>query len=347
MGKYSRPDSPFWWLCLEQHAKPPKRERTLIPVDGGTPAQTKANAALAQQAYASRMLDLARHRYKLPGDKDAMAFAKWRAWYAENISTTKRNLIREQSMLRQLGHYFDDDALALIDTDAVLEWRTARAKDVAPGTVNRELALLKHLLSKAIPKHLDSNPALGVSKLRVPEVEVRLLTPAEETRLLAVCTPEQAAVIICALDTLQRLSNVVGLRRAQDHGSYINVLNPKVTGYKVPVSVRLRKALDALPRDSVHYFPSLYSPTNELMRNRTGLMFQKLLERAGIPRFRKQGGLSFHCLRHTGASRMLARGVDIKTVQLLGGWRDITVLQRYLHPTDDARRKAVETVSET
>jgi hypothetical protein len=30
---------------------------------------------------------------------------------------------------------------------------------------------------------------------------------------------------------------------------------------------------------------------------------------------------------------------------LLGGWRDITVLQRYLHPTDDARRKAVETVS--
>jgi integrase len=346
MAPYKRTDSPFWWLCLERGpGKPPLREHTLIPVDGGTPQQTKANAALAQQAYAARMVDLARHRYNLPGDRASIAFAKFRLWYAEHISTTKRGVIREQSMLRKLGQFFDELPLDTIDTDTILEWRTARNKEVAPGTVNRELILLKHLLGKAVPKYLETNPAKGVTPLRVPEEEVRLLTPDEEVRLLAVCTPEQQAAIICALDTLQRLSNVAGLRRAQDHGAYLTVLNPKVKGYKVPVSVRLRKALDALPRDSVHYFPSLYHHIPERMRSRTILTFERLLDAAGLPRLRRAGGLSFHCLRHTGASRMLARGVDIKTVQQLGGWKDITVLQRYLHPTDAQRRAAVETVS--
>jgi len=30
-------------------------------------------------------------------------------------------------------------------------------------------------------------------------------------------------------------------------------------------------------------------------------------------------------------------GVDVKTV-IVGGWRNMKVLQRYLHPTDDAKR---------
>jgi hypothetical protein len=43
--------------------------------------------------------------------------------------------------------------------------------------------------------------------------------------------------------------------RAQDHGTYITVLNPKAgTGYKVPVSKRLRVALDALPKKGPDYF---------------------------------------------------------------------------------------------
>jgi hypothetical protein len=44
------------------------------------------------------------------------------------------------------------------------------------------------------------------------------------------------------------LSNVANLARAQDHRSYITVLNPTVRGYKVAVSKRLRKALDAHTR---------------------------------------------------------------------------------------------------
>lgn len=341
MAPYKRPDSPFWWLCLERRGQRPLRVPTGIPIEGGTPEQTSRNTALAKQAYAVAMGDLARARYQLVTDRPLTTFAKYRAWYEANISPTKRNLSRERSMLRQLGAYFDEAQLHQIAKRDILEWRTERAREVAPGTVNRELALLKHLLGTAVPEYLAENPAAGIGQLRVPEQDVRLLEPDEEARLLAVASPLERAVVICALDTLQRLSNVAELKRAQDHGTYITVLNPKVKGYKVPVSQRLRTALDALPKDGEFYFPSL----NPDARNKTIRLFHELLVRAKLPTGRKTGGLSFHCLRHTGASRMLARGVDIKTVQQLGGWQNLNVLQRYLHPTDAQKLAAVEVVS--
>ena len=153
-------------------------------------------------------------------------------------------------------------------------------------------------------------------------------------------------MIVCALDTLMRLSNVAGLERRHDHGAYLEVLNPKVRGYKVPVSSRLRIALDDLPKQkSPFYFPSVQRSSEDLRRCVVVKTFKRLCDKAGLQTGRKTGGISFHCLRHTGASRMLARGVDVKTVMELGGWKNLAVLERYLHPTDEQKRAAVERVS--
>jgi integrase len=60
---------------------------------------------------------------------------------------------------------------------------------------------------------------------------------------------------------------------------------------------------------------------------------------------RALGGMTFHGLRHTGATRMLEEGrVNVKTVKLIGGWRNLKVLDRYLHPSDGAMRAAVNTI---
>ncbi len=343
MGIYARKDSKFYWLCLERRGQRPIREATKIPVAGGNDSQKKQNRELAQAAYSVRMGDLARAKYNLPTERPISTFAAYRVWYYDNISTQKRNTARERSMLKQLGVTFDRFPLHTIDRDQILEWRTARVKAVAPGTVNRELA------AESVPKFLEKNPAAGVPRLRVPEQEVPILTTAQEARLLKVATVEERAIVLTALDTLQRLSNVANLARAQDHGSYITVLNPKVKSYKVAVSTRLRKALDAhlktLPKGEKHVFPSMRLATDGATRNRVIAMFMALCAKAKIPTGRKTGGFSFHCLRHTGASRMLTTGrVDVKTVADIGGWADIKVLQKYLHPTDAQKRAAVETI---
>ena len=61
---------------------------------------------------------------------------------------------------------------------------------------------------------------------------------------------------------------------------------------------------------------------------------------ASIPDFR------FHDLRHTFASRLAMRGVDLYTVQRAGGWKTTTMVQRYAHLSPDHMRAAVEKLTQ-
>ena len=345
MGVYTRPDSKFYWLTLERPRRRPLRTSTRIPVDGGTREQTGINKRLAQEAYAARMADLARQHYELPTTRPSITFKEYRDWYEEHYSAQKRNLTRERSMLRQLGRYFDDRALDDFTREDAIEWRTARRREVSAGTVNRELALLKHLMGTAVPKYLAENPVARLSDLRIKNRDIRTLSREEETRLLAAATEEEKALIICGLDTLQRLSNVAALKRAQDHRTYITVLDPKPGDtYKVPVSDRLRTALDTLHKDGPAYFTTWAELSVESRRNAVIRAFEKLCRAAEIPVGKNRGGVSFHTLRHTGASRMLQAGTDIETVRRIGGWSNYKELQKYLHPDDQASRDAVEAI---
>jgi site-specific recombinase XerD len=42
-------------------------------------------------------------------------------------------------------------------------------------------------------------------------------------------------------------------------------------------------------------------------------------------------GYPWHCNRHTFASRLVMAGVDLGSVQTLGGWRTLAMVQRYSH----------------
>lgn len=53
-------------------------------------------------------------------------------------------------------------------------------------------------------------------------------------------------------------------------------------------------------------------------------------------------GFSWHCLRHTFASRLVMAGVDIRTVQELKGHKSIQVTVRYAHLAPKHTLAAVE-----
>jgi integrase len=60
----------------------------------------------------------------------------------------------------------------------------------------------------------------------------------------------------------------------------------------------------------------------------------------------RQIDLHWHDLRHEGACRLLADGVDIRTIQLMLGHSDIKQTQRYLNITDEELRKSMTGVWE-
>ena len=58
-------------------------------------------------------------------------------------------------------------------------------------------------------------------------------------------------------------------------------------------------------------------------------------------------GVSLHTLRHTFASRLVMAGVDTRTVQVLGGWLDLSLVQRYSHLSPGHCTEAIERIVES
>ena len=64
--------------------------------------------------------------------------------------------------------------------------------------------------------------------------------------------------------------------------------------------------------------------------------FRSACHRAGLI------GVMPHALRHTFATRLVENGVDLRTVQELGGWATLSLIQRYAHVSLSRKAEAVE-----
>lgn len=350
MGVFSRPDSPWYHLWLETVQR---KEKTAIRV-GTTTAQRRTSRLLADELYHQRMTALAIAVHHLPVAKPALTFDRFADWYATHISAHHRGRLREAEILKSLRAAFGPILLADLDAARILEWRSTRAAATTASTANRETDLLKALLMAAVPKYLSASPIARLRRLRTARSETRVLTHAEEVRLLKQLHKADRALVVCALDTLMRLSDVVNLKREQDRKTYLLVVDPKVAPYHVPVSARLRKALDALPVRGPYYFAHRRRAKNSRdFRSGIKSMLKRACALAGIPYGRhatlKDGtvvtGLTFHGLRHTAATRLAEAGVSLRIIQDLGGWKSLRQLERYAIPGEPAKRAAVEAIS--
>lgn len=351
MALYARKDSPFWWMLLEGANH---RASTGIPRHGGSPAQDRELYRQAETVYAAAKTESAKAAAGLIKPAAAIiSYRDWATWYETHHAQHHRGAVRELSMLTRIAQYFDRYAsLADIDAHGIREWMTMRAKQVAKSTVNRELDVLKVVLKMAVPKYLAVNPASEVRRFRLAESEPRVLTREEEARLLSHADAYDRAWLITALDTLLRLSSVVQLQWAQvklDQGVIVP-LNAKVSLDAVPISTRLDLALRALPRPSAYVFAPFHraprggatAAVNQAIRQ-----FDRLCALAHVPHGRRVGGITFHCLRHTGATRALQSGHSVRTVMKLGGWKDERTVMRYVHAADSDVRNAAESIGLT
>lgn len=343
MGVYRRADSPYWYMWLETAQR---RVKTAIPV-GVTIPERKASRRVAEEAYHAEMLALGQSKHGLHVDKPHVTFQTFASWYDTHIAAHHRGVLREREILKQLTKVFGSKPLAAIAKTDVLEWRTARAAATSAATSNRELDVLKHLFTAAVPRYLVESPIVKLKRLRPAKRETRVLTPKEEVKLLAVLAPADRALVLCAIDTLMRLSDVVNLRRDQDRGKYLLVVDPKVEPYKVPVSARLREAFSAVPQLGPYYFPhrrKALRPRDYRSSVRKMLQYACAKTSPPIPYGRRSGGITFHALRHTGTTRMVEAGVSLRIVQEIGGWKSLRQLERYAHPTEEAKRLAVAAI---
>jgi len=137
----------------------------------------------AEKALAERTLKVEPPKPKAAGITFSQAVERYLAAKAR-----KRTLTEDERILGHLKKSFGKDtSLAAITASRISEYKSQRLTAVSGATVNRALALLRHLLRLAHEEWeaLDVVPRVRLEK--ESEGRLRWLTPEDATRLLDVC----------------------------------------------------------------------------------------------------------------------------------------------------------------
>ncbi len=252
--------------------------------------------------------------------------------------------VRDKSLSDHLLTFFGDRLLAEITPRLIAEYKNKRRTDTAaPKTINHELGLLSHAfkLAAAEWEWTDRNPVLGVSREAVNNFIERWLTSEEETALLNASPEWLKEILVFAVNTGFRQSEILNLEWPQ-----VDLFRRTVTLLKqknkqvdtLPVNTRALEILKM--RAKVRHLASAYVFTN---REGKRLDARNLLR--GFYSARKDAKVEhfrFHDLRHTFATRLVQAGVDLYTVQKLGRWRTVQMVVRYAHHHPESLRPGVE-----
>jgi len=251
------------------------------------------------------------------------------------LSTYKRH---DRVNIAHLKSFFKEKHLFEITAQMIEKYKAMRLEKVAPATVNRELASLKHMFTKAIEWGLvKTNPAKGVKRLKEPPGRLRYLKTEEIKKLLDACADHVRSIVIAALNTGMRKSEILNLcwREVDLKNRKITVINAKNNETRViPINKTLYEELLTLSQKLKGEY--VFSNRNGDPFGDIKKGFSAALERAGIEDFR------FHDLRHTFGSHLVMQGVNIKTVQQILGHKDIKMTMRYSHLSPEYVHKAME-----
>jgi integrase len=295
----------------------------------------------AEQALAAVRGDIIRGEYRLRGRDERRTFGEMAGEYLE-VKAEKRSLKRDRVSFRQLLPEFQHRDLREISPQDVEAYARKRKKSVTGAAVNRELALLRHVLNIAIARgYLETNPARGVRRFQeAPPRYKYLFSEAEMHRLIAAAAAHLRPILWLAFGTGLRKGDVLGLRwRDVDLERGVITLWMQKTGapLEIPVLPMLGEMLErmrAAAGGSDYVFPG-QGPGSRLGDVKTA--FRTALRVSGLA----GRGYRFHDIRRTFATMLYNRGVSLVKIQRLLGHRSVTTTERYLGVKFEETRQAV------
>ena len=279
--------------------------------------------------------------------------------YAENFGTQKAFQSSKRYLLAIVQNHFGDKRLSQI---TYLDLETYRNKRKATplksgklrtdASVNREMALVGHMLSKAVEwGWLEDSPFKKGKRLMFKENNQRLrfLTDPEIEALLTASddlkshSPYLRPIVETALLTGMRRGELLSLKWEQIRNGFIYLEGGMVKsgkGRQIPINDRLEEVFREVRRVDGLKSEYVFCDSKGRRFYQVKRSFASACRRAGVEDFR------FHDLRHTFASQLVMRGASLKAVQELLGHADLKMTMRYAHLSLEHLRDSVNLLND-
>lgn len=233
--------------------------------------------------------------------------------YVENFGTQKSFKGFKSHVIRELRESFGERRLSKITYLDLETFRNRRkaaltkaGKTRTDASVNRDMAILGNILSKAVEWGLlETSPFKKGKRLMFKENNQRLrfLTEHEIEALLKVCSPHLKPIVETALLTGMRRGELLSLKWEQIRNGFIYLTETKGgKARQIPLNDRAVQVLRELRHKNPFKSPYVFCDSQGSRFLQVKRSFTSACRRAGIEDFR------FHDLRHTFASRLVMKG---------------------------------------
>lgn len=339
MGLYRRQDSPVWWISFSTNGRRYRKsaetedkdlaKRILKSIEGKI-AEGKWFPETKSKEAECTFRELA-ERYSAWAEGRQKAYRQWKSY-----------------IIKQLTERFGKITLDHFNMHMLEQFQSERLKKGnKPATVNRLIAVISHMFTKAVDWNMmDKGVVMAMRVKMLPENNKRLryLSQEECTALVDACDVHLRPIVIAALNTGCRKSEILGLRWDTHidlrHGFILLDKTKNGERREIPINATLKAVFQGITRrlDVPFVFFDMITgkPYKDVKRS-----FPSACKRAGIRDFH------FHDLRHTFASHLVMAGVDLTTVKELLGHKDIKMTLRYAHLAPSHKVKAVDILDRT
>lgn len=233
-----------------------------------------------------------------------------------------------QYHLKWLNPYLYDKKLSQINKDLINYLKEQKRKEgVKNRTINAILQQIRGVLRCAYDNDMiDKVPSIKL--LPEPSVRQVILSEAQEQRLIAELPPHLVPIVLFALATGLRMSNVTGLQwdrvDLNKRHAWVNIGDGKVKSRGIGVPLN-SLAIAVLESQKGKHQINVFTYKGKPIKNGASKAWRAARNRAGLEH------MTFHDLRHVWASRHAMNGTSSFALQDLGAWSKADTVRRYAH----------------
>ncbi|MEA3368820.1 MAG: tyrosine-type recombinase/integrase [Candidatus Ratteibacteria bacterium] len=263
-------------------------------------------------------------------------------------STQKRYRAIVDNFKRFLAHHPFIAKISHLNPKTFEDYKKFRFDQRAQNkTINMELQTLRAVFNLAKTwGYTKENPTESVKMLKITNhIAPRFLSEEECKILLENCNEWEYPIFYTFLNTGMRKSELqnlewtdIDLNRRKIKIAVKKGWSPKTDERQIPLNNGLfnllKKQKEKNKKGNLVFHDGKGNP---IENNRLRKRLMRLTKRSGFPDVTK-----LHTLRHTFASHLVMKGVDLPTVKKLMGHADIETTMIYSHLADEHIDKAVE-----